>query len=71
VSRTFTSARPKKSAGRECSYRITLSGNVSVTYGRSILLALAEVDGRSQRELSVRLGLHRNVMVAMVDALEA
>jgi DNA-binding MarR family transcriptional regulator len=48
-----------------------LSGNVSVTYGRSILLALAEVDGRSQRELSVRLGLHRNVMVAMVDALEA
>jgi DNA-binding MarR family transcriptional regulator len=37
----------------------------------AILLALAEVDGQSQRELSVRLGLHRNVMVAMVDALEA
>ncbi|MEE6169544.1 MULTISPECIES: MarR family winged helix-turn-helix transcriptional regulator [unclassified Mycolicibacterium] len=36
----------------------------------AILLALAEVDGQSQRELSVRLGLHRNVMVAMVDALE-
>jgi DNA-binding MarR family transcriptional regulator len=37
----------------------------------AILLALADVDGQSQRELSVRLGLHRNVMVAMVDALEA
>lgn len=37
----------------------------------AVLLALATADGQSQRELSARLGLHRNVMVSLIDALEA
>lgn len=37
----------------------------------AVLMALTERDGQSQRELSVRLGIHRNAMVAVVDALEA
>ncbi|WKG05573.1 MarR family winged helix-turn-helix transcriptional regulator [Mycolicibacterium sp. HK-90] len=37
----------------------------------AVLLALAGTDGQSQRELCERLGLHRNVMVALIDALEA
>lgn len=37
----------------------------------AVLLALAGVDGQSQRELCERLGLHRNVMVALIDTLEA
>ena len=37
----------------------------------AVLLALADTDGQSQRELSARLGLHRNVMVSLIDALEA
>jgi DNA-binding MarR family transcriptional regulator len=32
--------------------------------------ALSEDDGRSQRELSTQLGIHRNVMVTVVDRLE-
>jgi DNA-binding MarR family transcriptional regulator len=32
--------------------------------------ALSEDDGRSQRELSTQLGIHRNVMVIVVDKLE-
>ena len=37
----------------------------------AVLLALAAVDGQSQRELYGRLGLHRNVMVTLIDTLEA
>lgn len=37
----------------------------------AVLLALADTDGQSQRELSQRLGLHRNVMVSLIDTLEA
>ncbi len=36
----------------------------------AVLLALAEADGQSQRQLSQRLGIHRNVMVTVVDSLE-
>jgi DNA-binding MarR family transcriptional regulator len=32
--------------------------------------ALSEDDGRSQRELSTQLRIHRNVMVTVVDKLE-
>lgn len=37
----------------------------------AVLLSLADADGQSQRELSERLGLHRNVMVSLIDALES
>jgi DNA-binding MarR family transcriptional regulator len=36
----------------------------------AILVALAGSDGQSQRQLSERLGLHRNVMVSLIDMLE-
>src|SRR5215212_4004975 len=36
----------------------------------AILFALAGSDGQSQRQLSARLGLHRNVMVGLIDTLE-
>ena len=36
----------------------------------AVLKALSEDDGRSQRELSTELGIHRNVMVTVVDKLE-
>lgn len=36
----------------------------------AVLKALSEDDGRSQRELSSQLGIHRNVMVTVVDKLE-
>ena len=36
----------------------------------AVLKALSEDDGRSQRELSTQLGIHRNVMVTVVDKLE-
>jgi DNA-binding MarR family transcriptional regulator len=36
----------------------------------AVLKALCEDDGRSQRELSTQLGIHRNVMVTVVDKLE-
>jgi DNA-binding MarR family transcriptional regulator len=36
----------------------------------AILFALASHDGQSQRQLSARLGLHRNVMVSLIDTLE-
>jgi DNA-binding MarR family transcriptional regulator len=36
----------------------------------AVLKALSEDDGRSQRELSTQLGIHRNVMVIVVDKLE-
>ena len=36
----------------------------------AVLVALAEADGQSQRQLSARLGLHRNVMVSLIDTLE-
>jgi DNA-binding MarR family transcriptional regulator len=37
----------------------------------AVLMALAADDGQSQRELSARLGIHRNAMVSVVDDLEA
>jgi DNA-binding MarR family transcriptional regulator len=37
----------------------------------AVLMALATEDGQSQRQLSARLGIHRNAMVTVVDALEA
>ena len=37
----------------------------------AVLMALAGQDGQSQRQLSARLGIHRNVMVTLIDALEA
>jgi DNA-binding MarR family transcriptional regulator len=36
----------------------------------AVLVALAGSDGQSQRQLSERLGLHRNVMVSLIDSLE-
>jgi DNA-binding MarR family transcriptional regulator len=36
----------------------------------AILFALAGNDGQSQRQLSARLGVHRNVMVGLIDTLE-
>lgn len=37
----------------------------------AVLMALAAEDGQSQRALSARLGIHRNTMVGLIDALEA
>ena len=37
----------------------------------AVLVVLAGSDGQSQRELSARLGVHRNVMVSLIDTLEA
>ena len=37
----------------------------------AVLMALATEDGQSQRQLSARLGIHRNAMVAIIDTLEA
>lgn len=37
----------------------------------AVLMALSGDDGQSQRQLSERLNIHRNAMVAVVDALEA
>jgi DNA-binding MarR family transcriptional regulator len=36
----------------------------------AVLLALADRDGQSQRDLSARLGIHRNVMVTLIDGME-
>jgi DNA-binding MarR family transcriptional regulator len=36
----------------------------------AVLMALSADNGQSQRELSTRLGIHRNVMVSVVDDLE-
>jgi DNA-binding MarR family transcriptional regulator len=36
----------------------------------AVLVALAADDGLSQRQLSARLGVHRNVMVSLIDTLE-
>jgi DNA-binding MarR family transcriptional regulator len=36
----------------------------------AVLVALSGTDGQSQRQLSARLGLHRNVMVSVIDTLE-
>lgn len=37
----------------------------------AVLMALATDDGQSQRQLSARLGIHRNAMVTVIDVLEA
>lgn len=36
----------------------------------AVLKALIEDDGQSQRQLSTQLGIHRNVMVTVVDKME-
>lgn len=36
----------------------------------AVLMALSADDGQSQRDLSARLGIHRNAMVSVVDDLE-
>lgn len=36
----------------------------------AVLVALASDDGQSQRQLSERLGIHRNAMVTVIDNLE-
>lgn len=36
----------------------------------AVLMALSGRDGQSQRQLSAQLGIHRNVMVAVIDTLE-
>jgi DNA-binding MarR family transcriptional regulator len=36
----------------------------------AVLMALAAEDGQSQRQLSAQLGIHRNVMVGLVDSME-
>jgi DNA-binding MarR family transcriptional regulator len=36
----------------------------------AVLMALSDNDGQSQRQLSNRLGIHRNVMVTVIDDLE-
>ncbi len=49
-------------------HRLTPFGVEPRTY--AVLKALIEDDGQSQRELSTQLGIHRNVMVTVVDKLE-
>ncbi len=53
----------------EFQHRIGGIGVQPRTY--AVLMALATEDGQSQRQLSARLGIHRNAMVAVIDALEA
>jgi DNA-binding MarR family transcriptional regulator len=50
-------------------HRMSAIGVEPRTY--AVLMALATDDGQSQRQLSARLGIHRNVMVTVIDALEA
>jgi DNA-binding MarR family transcriptional regulator len=47
---------------------LTTTGVDPRTY--AVLMALATDDGQSQRQLSARLGIHRNAMVAVIDSLE-
>jgi DNA-binding MarR family transcriptional regulator len=47
---------------------LTTTGVDPRTY--AVLMALATEDGQSQRQLSARLGIHRNAMVAVIDSLE-
>jgi DNA-binding MarR family transcriptional regulator len=47
---------------------LTTTGVDPRTY--AVLMALAAEDGQSQRQLSARLGIHRNAMVAVIDSLE-
>lgn len=49
--------------------QMTGSGVQPRTY--AVLTALATRDGQSQRQLSARLSIHRNVMVNIIDTLEA
>jgi DNA-binding MarR family transcriptional regulator len=54
---------------REFQRQMSDSGVQPRTY--AVLMALAARDGQSQRQLSVRLGIHRNAMVNIVDTLES
>jgi DNA-binding MarR family transcriptional regulator len=49
-------------------HRLASIGADPRTY--AVLVALASDDGQSQRELSARLGIHRNAMVTVIDNLE-
>jgi DNA-binding MarR family transcriptional regulator len=48
--------------------RMATTGVDPRTY--AVLMALATENGQSQRQLSERLGIHRNAMVAVIDSLE-
>ena len=54
--------------GDDFQHRLAPIGVEPRTYG--VLAALATDDGQSQRQLSERLGIHRNAMVTAVDNLE-
>lgn len=49
-------------------HRLAPTGVEPRTY--AVLRALAATDGQSQRQLSARLGIHRNAMVTVIDNLE-
>jgi DNA-binding MarR family transcriptional regulator len=48
--------------------RMAAAGVDPRTY--AVLMALATENGQSQHQLSERLGIHRNAMVAVIDSLE-
>ena len=50
-------------------HRLSPFGVEPRTY--AVLKALTEDDGQSQRQLSTQLGIHRNVMVSVIDKLES
>jgi DNA-binding MarR family transcriptional regulator len=54
---------------REFQHRMSVIGVQPRAY--AVLMVLATDDGQSQRQLSARLGIHRNAMVAVIDSLEA
>jgi DNA-binding MarR family transcriptional regulator len=53
----------------EFQHRMSVIGVQPRAY--AVLMVLATDDGQSQRQLSARLGIHRNAMVAVIDSLEA
>ena len=54
--------------GDDFHHRLAPVGIEPRTY--AVLFALAADDGQSQRQLSERLGIHRNAMVTVIDTLE-
>ena len=55
--------------GDDFQHRLAPIGVEPRTY--AVLAALAADDGQSQRQLSERLGIHRNAMVTAIDNLES
>ena len=64
----FLLAQLGSHVGDNFQHRLAPIGVEPRTY--AVLAALAADDGQSQRQLSERLGIHRNAMVAAVDNLE-